>query len=62
VATISTTQAAPVIAGTRLRRGAAPTAHGAVRLVRDTVTTTPRAGVTGQVLVRADSAFFQHAF
>jgi Transposase DDE domain group 1 len=62
VATISTAQAAPVIAAARLRRGAAASAHGAVRLVRDAVTTTRRAGATGQILVRADSAFFQHAF
>ena len=62
VATISTAQAAPVIAAARLRRGAAASAHGAVRLVRDAVTTTRRAGVTGQILVRTDSAFFGHAF
>ena len=35
LATISTQQAAPVIVGARLRRGAAASAHGAVRLVRD---------------------------
>ena len=51
-----------MIAAARLRRGAAASAHGAVRLVRDAVTTTRRAGVTGQILVRTDSAFFQHAF
>jgi len=62
VATISTAHAAPVIASARLRRGAAASAHGAVRLVRDVVTTTRRAGATGQILVRTDSAFFQHAF
>ena len=62
LATISTQQAAPVIVGTRLRRGAAASAHGAVRLVRDALTTTRRAGVTGQILVRADSAYYQHGF
>ena len=62
LATISTEQAAPVIVGARLRRGAAASAHGAVRLVRDSLTTTRRAGVTGQILVRADSAYYQHAF
>ena len=62
LATISTQQAAPVIVGARLRRGAAASAHGAVRLVRDGLTTARRAGVTGQVLVRADSAYYQHAF
>jgi hypothetical protein len=62
LATISTEQAAPVIVGARLRRGAAASAHGAVRLVRDALTTTRRAGVTGQILVRADSAYYQHGF
>jgi Transposase DDE domain group 1 len=62
LATISTDQAAPVIVATRLRRGAAASAHGAVRLVRDGLTTARRAGVTGQILVRADSAYYQHAF
>ena len=62
LATISTAHAAPVIVGVRLRRGAAASAHGAVRLVRDAITTTRRAGVTGQILVRADSAYYQHGF
>jgi hypothetical protein len=62
LATISTEQAAPVIVGARLRRGAAASAHGAVRLVRDALTTARRAGVTGQILVRADSAYYQHGF
>ena len=61
LATISTSQAAPVIVGARLRRGAAASAHGAVRLVRDGITTTRGAGVIGQILVRADSAYYQHA-
>jgi hypothetical protein len=34
LATISTASAAPVIVAARLRRGAAASAHGAVRLVR----------------------------
>jgi hypothetical protein len=62
LATISTDKAAPVIAAARLRRGAAASAHGSVRLVRDALTTARRAGVSGQVLVRADSAFYQHGF
>jgi hypothetical protein len=62
LATISTESAAPVIVAARLRRGAAASAHGAVRLVRDALTTARRAGVTGQILVRADSAYYQHAF
>ena len=62
LATLSTEQAAPVIVAARLRRGAAASAHGAVRLVRDGLTTARRAGVTGQILVRADSAYYQHGF
>jgi Transposase DDE domain group 1 len=62
LATISTQSAAPVIVATRLRRGAAASAHGAVRLVRDAITTAHRAGVTGPILVRADSAYYQHGF
>ena len=57
-----TAQAAPVIAAARLRRGAASSAHGAVRLVRDALGTARRAGVTGDILVRADSAYYQHGF
>ena len=62
LATLSTTAAAPVIAAARLRRGAASSAHGAVRLVRDALRTARRAGVTGDILVRADSAYYQHGF
>ena len=62
LATISTEQAAPVIVSARLRRGAAASAHGAVRLVRDALVTTRRAGAIGPILVRADSAYYQHGF
>lgn len=57
LATISTAHAAPVIAATRLRRGARNSAAGAVRMIRDTITTARRCGATGPVLVRADSAY-----
>jgi hypothetical protein len=60
--TVSTELAAPVILGARLRRGAASSAHGAVRLIRDAITTARRAGVTGPILVRTDSAYYNHAF
>ena len=59
VAAVSGPDLAPIIAAARLRRGAAASAHGAVRLVRDAVATLHRAGVQGQVLVRADSAYYQ---
>ena len=57
LATISTPDAAPVIAATRLRRGAAASAHGAVRMIRDAIVTARRCGADGQILVRADSAY-----
>ena len=57
VATISTPSAAPVIAAARLRRGAVPSGKGAPRLIRDAVATARRAGATGPILVRADSAY-----
>lgn len=57
LATISTAGAAPVIAATRLRRGARASACGAVRMIRDTIATARRAGATGEILVRADSAY-----
>jgi len=57
VATLSTEQAAPVVAATRLRGGNAGSARGAASLVRQAITTARRVGATGRVLVRADSAF-----
>lgn len=58
---ISSSRCAPVIAGARLRRGAAASVHGAVRLVRDAIAVSRRAGVTGEILLRADSAYYSHA-
>lgn len=55
--TISTDLAAPVIAGMRLRAGRAGSAKGAGRMVAQAIATARRAGVTGQILVRGDSAF-----
>jgi hypothetical protein len=57
LATISTPAAAPVIAATRLRRGAAHSGHGAPRMIADSVATARRCGASGPVLVRADSAY-----
>jgi len=61
IATASGPDLAPIIAAARLRRGAAASAHGAVRLVRDAVATLRRAGVAGPIVVRADSAYYQQA-
>jgi hypothetical protein len=60
VATLSTPTAAPVIVGTRLRKGNAASAHGAPRLIADAVSTAKKAGATGLVTVRADSAYYNH--
>lgn len=60
LATVSTPTAAPVIAGVRLRRGNVASGHGAARLVGDAVATTKRAGASGQITVRADSAYYNH--
>ena len=58
VATICTPIAAPVIAATRLRGGSAAAARGGASLITEAVTTARRAGCTGQILVRADSAHY----
>src|SRR5450830_952571 len=60
IATVCTPVAAPVIAATRLRRGNVNSAKGAPRLVTDALVTARRAGVTGMVTVRADSAYYNH--
>ena len=64
VATISTPDAAPVIAATQLRAGNAGSARGAASLIREAVATTravlatdPKAA-SGEIVVRADSAFY----
>jgi hypothetical protein len=57
VATISTDQAAPLVAATRLRGGSAGSARGAASLVTQAIATARTCGASGPVLVRADSAF-----
>jgi len=58
IAVVSTPLAAPVIAGTRLRKGSANSARGAARLVADTLKTVKACGCSGLVIVRADSAYY----
>jgi hypothetical protein len=60
LAVVSTPIAAPVIAATRLREGATNSARGAPRLVTDALVTARKAGATGMVTVRADSAYYNH--
>jgi len=59
LATLSTTDAAPVIVAQRLRKGACNSSRGAKRLVADAVKTTRRLlGPSRRVLVRMDSAYY----
>jgi len=48
---VSTPLAAPLIVGTRLRKGSANSARGAARLVADAVRTARAAGAGGPVSV-----------
>ena len=59
LAVITTPLSAPMIGGARLRKGNSASAHGADRLITDTLATLRRA-VPGAalVVVRADSAYF----
>ncbi|MGH3508084.1 MAG: IS1380 family transposase [Nocardioidaceae bacterium] len=59
LATLTTSDAAPVIVAQRLRKGACNSSRGAKRLVGDATKTTRRLlGPTPRVLVRMDSAFY----
>jgi hypothetical protein len=58
LATVSTPTAAPVIARARLRRGNVISHAGAPRLIAQAITTARAAGAGGQVMVRADSAYY----
>jgi hypothetical protein len=60
LATICTPTSAPMIAATRLRKGATNSVRGAAKLLTDALATTRRAGATGLVIVRADSAFYSY--
>jgi hypothetical protein len=63
IATVTTTGAAPVITGQRLRKGSCGSPRGAARMIADTLATVKRlrsAEATGKPLVRMDSAFYGH--
>lgn len=62
LATISTPATAPVIARARLRKGNTASATGVGRLLAQAIKTTRNAGVTSQILARADSAYYGWAF
>ena len=57
VTTLSTQTAAPVITGARLRAGKTNSGKGAARMIAQAVAAARAAGVTGQILVRGDSAY-----
>ncbi len=58
LATVSSASSAPVIVATRLRKGSVNSARGAARLVADAIKTSRAAGVSGLVVLRADSAYY----
>src|SRR5215210_6800282 len=60
LATVSTPLSVPVIAATRLRKGATNSVRGAGKLLVDALATATRARATGLVTVRADSAFYSY--
>lgn len=62
IAAVSTPGSAPVIVGTRLRRGAAGSATGARRMLTQAIGAARNAGVSCQVMARADSAYYGWAF
>ncbi len=60
LATLSTPLSAPVIAATRLRKGSTNSVRGAGKLLADALATARRAGASGLLIVRADSAYYGH--
>jgi hypothetical protein len=58
ITTLSTPLSAPVIAATRLRSGSAGSARGAASQIAEAITTARSCGATGEIVVRADSAFY----
>jgi hypothetical protein len=57
ITTISTEHSAPLITGARLRAGKTNSGKGAARMVAQAIATAHAAGVSGQILVRGDSAY-----
>jgi hypothetical protein len=62
IAAVSTPLAAPVVTAARLRGGNAGSARGAASLLAEALGTARAAGVTGLIVVRADSAYYAAAF
>jgi hypothetical protein len=57
VTTLSTVQAAPVVAEMRLRAGKTGSGRGAASQLRSAITTARACGATGKIMARGDSAF-----
>jgi len=60
-AVVSTPQAAPVIAATRLRGGSANTGRGAASLLAEAIGTARASGCTGIIVARMDSGYYNAA-
>ncbi|MFD6327904.1 IS1380 family transposase [Streptomyces sp. NPDC058442] len=60
IVTVKTGTCAPVIVATRLRKGSAGSGKGAASLLREALATVRAMGITAQIIVRADSAYFSH--
>lgn len=61
IATLSSPVCAPVILTAQLRGGNTDSRHGAVAMLREAIGLARRAGATGMIVVRADSAFYTGA-
>lgn len=60
IVTVKTKTCAPVIVATRLRKGSAGSVKGAASLLGEALATVRAMGITAQIVVRADSAYFSH--
>lgn len=58
VTTLSTPLSPPVVAATRLRSGNTGSSRGAASMIAETITIARACGATGEIVVRADSAFY----
>jgi hypothetical protein len=59
LATISTPSSAPVIAAARLRKGSANSGKGSAKLIGEALGTARKAGASGLLILRADSAYYR---
>jgi hypothetical protein len=62
LATVSTPLCAPVVAATRLRAGNAAAGRGGHSLMAEAVSIARACGAAGEIVVRADSAFYSKKF